>query len=95
LRGSITKGFGKGEKDIWIDQISGIQWREPGDLMLGHIQFTLIGGSTDSVTMPESSPSVVVGDGGDSGGWVVSGGSVSAVGEAVTAAGAISSPVAW
>lgn len=48
VRGLLTKGVLKGDKDIWLDQISGIQWREPGAMWLGHIQFTLIGGSTNS-----------------------------------------------
>lgn len=48
IRGMFTKGVLKGDKDIWLDQISGIQWREPGLMWLGHIQFTLIGGSNDS-----------------------------------------------
>lgn len=48
VRGLITKGVLKGDKDLWLDQISGLQWREPGAMWLGHIQFTLIGGSSDS-----------------------------------------------
>lgn len=48
VRGLVTKGFLKGDKDLWLDQISGIQWREPGAMWLGHIQFTLIGGSSDA-----------------------------------------------
>jgi hypothetical protein len=48
IRGALTIGVIKGDKELQIDQISAIQWREPGNLILGHIQFTLIGGSTDS-----------------------------------------------
>ena len=36
----------KGDKEIWIDQIAGIQWREPGNLWLGHLQFEVIGGGS-------------------------------------------------
>lgn len=48
VRGMLTKGILKGDKDLWLDQISGVQWREPGAMWLGHIQFTLIGGSSES-----------------------------------------------
>ena len=48
LRGAVTVGVLKGDKELQIDQISGIQWRDAGLMWLGHIQFTLIGGSTDS-----------------------------------------------
>jgi uncharacterized protein DUF4429/putative oligomerization/nucleic acid binding protein len=58
FRGLVTKGFLKGEKDLWLDQISGVQWREPGSLWLGHIQFTLIGGSSDSKLATEDENAV-------------------------------------
>ena len=48
VRGLVTLGMGKGDKELQIDQISGMQWRDAGMMLLGHIQFTLIGGSTDS-----------------------------------------------
>jgi hypothetical protein len=47
-RGLLTKGFLKGDKEIRLDQISAVQWREPGAMWLGHIQFSFLGGSTDS-----------------------------------------------
>lgn len=48
IRGLVGKGFLKGDKELWVDQISGVQWRDPGSMWLGHMQFTLIGGTTDS-----------------------------------------------
>ncbi|MEA2676077.1 MAG: hypothetical protein QOJ81_218 [Chloroflexota bacterium] len=59
LRGLMTKGFQKGDKDVWIDQIAGIQWRNPGSLWLGHIQFELIGGSTAAKTASEDENAVM------------------------------------
>jgi hypothetical protein len=47
-RGLISKGFYKGDKEIWIDQIAGIQWREPGHAWLGHIQFEVVGGASST-----------------------------------------------
>jgi hypothetical protein len=44
----LTKGIYKGDKEIPIDQITAIQWREPGGIVSGHIQFTIMGGSSDS-----------------------------------------------
>lgn len=44
LRGLVSKGYLKGDKEIWIDQIAGMQWREPGNLWLGHLQFEVVGG---------------------------------------------------
>ncbi|MFG3350284.1 DUF4429 domain-containing protein [Streptomyces sp. NPDC048018] len=38
-------GVGKGEKRIHISQISAIQWKPPGVLVNGFIQFTLPGGN--------------------------------------------------
>ena len=60
LRGAFTVGVLKGDKELQIDQISGMQWRDAGQMWLGHIQFTLIGGSTDSrlATKDENAPSV-------------------------------------
>lgn len=48
IRGLVTKGFLKGDKEIAIDQISAVQWRSPGVLWLGHIQFSFLGGSGDA-----------------------------------------------
>ena len=36
---------GKGEKKIPIRSISAVQWKEPGALVNGFIQFTIIGGT--------------------------------------------------
>ena len=36
---------GKGEKKIPIRSISAVQWKEPGALVNGFIQFTLLGGT--------------------------------------------------
>ena len=44
----LTKGLYKGDKEIPIDQITAIQWREPSNPLSGHIQFTIMGGSSDS-----------------------------------------------
>ncbi len=44
----FTKGIYKGDKEIPIDQITAIQWRNPSRLASGHIQFTIMGGSSDS-----------------------------------------------
>lgn len=44
----FTKGIYKGDKEIPIDQITAIQWREPHGIVSGHIQFTIMGGSSDS-----------------------------------------------
>lgn len=44
----LTKGIYKGDKEIPIDQITAIQWRDPSPLLAGHIQFTIMGGSSDS-----------------------------------------------
>ncbi|MFJ3786308.1 DUF4429 domain-containing protein [Streptomyces sp. NPDC090093] len=38
-------GVGKGEKRIHISQISAVQWKPPGALVNGFIQFTLPGGN--------------------------------------------------
>jgi hypothetical protein len=50
FRGAWTKGVWKGDKEIWIDSITGIQWRDTGSMWLGHIQFTLQGGSNDATS---------------------------------------------
>jgi hypothetical protein len=44
----LTKGIYKGDKEIPIDQITAIQWRNPSAIFAGHIQFTIMGGSSDS-----------------------------------------------
>jgi hypothetical protein len=44
----LTKGIYKGDKEIPIDQITAIQWRDPSAFVAGHIQFTIMGGSSDS-----------------------------------------------
>lgn len=44
----LTKGLYKGDKEIPIDQITAIQWRNPSAVFAGHIQFTIMGGSSDS-----------------------------------------------
>lgn len=44
----LTKGIYKGDKEIPIDQITAIQWRDPSAVFSGHIQFTIMGGSSDS-----------------------------------------------
>lgn len=44
----LTKGIYKGDKEIPIDQITAIQWRNPSAFLAGHIQFTIMGGSSDS-----------------------------------------------
>ncbi len=48
LRGAISSGVFKGDKEIGIDQISAVQWRNPGSVTLGHIQFSFMGGSSDA-----------------------------------------------
>jgi hypothetical protein len=48
FRGLMTKGFLKGDKEIPLEQITAVQWREPGALWLGHIQFTIVGGTSDT-----------------------------------------------
>lgn len=44
----LTKGIYKGDKEIPIDQITAIQWRDDSKLAAGHIQFTIMGGASDS-----------------------------------------------
>ncbi|MFC7934381.1 DUF4429 domain-containing protein [Streptomyces cinereoruber] len=45
-RGLLARaGVGKGEKRIHISQISAVQWKPPGVLVNGFIQFTLPGGN--------------------------------------------------
>ena len=59
MRGLLTKGAQKGDKEIWIDQIAGIQWREPGNLWLGHLQFELIGGGSATRVATEDENAVM------------------------------------
>lgn len=40
----MSQGYDKGDKDIYIDQISGIQVKNAGSITKGYIQFTLVGG---------------------------------------------------
>ena len=47
LRGALTTGVLKGDKEIRLDQISAVEWRNPG-AALGHIQFSFLGGSSDA-----------------------------------------------
>jgi Domain of unknown function (DUF4429) len=48
LRGAMTTGVLKGDKEIALDQITAVQWRDPGLMWLGHIQFSFMGGSSDA-----------------------------------------------
>jgi hypothetical protein len=48
VRGALTTGVLKGDKEIWLDQISAVQWRDPGSMWLGHLQFSFMGGSSDA-----------------------------------------------
>jgi len=59
VRGFVTKGFLKGDKEIWIDQIAGLQWREPGSLWLGHLQFEVIGGVSSTKVASEDENAVM------------------------------------
>ena len=48
VRGALTTGVLKGDKEIRLDQITAVQWRDPGSMWLGHIQFSFMGGSSDA-----------------------------------------------
>lgn len=39
----MSQGIGKGDKEIALESISAIQWRNAGALTLGYIQFTFAG----------------------------------------------------
>lgn len=41
----MTQGFTKGDKTIYINQISGIQFKTGGNFVNGYIQFSLPGGN--------------------------------------------------
>lgn len=40
----MTQGFNKGDKEIYLNQISGIQVKNGGNITNGYIQFSLAGG---------------------------------------------------
>ncbi len=44
----MTQGFFKGEKEIFLNKISGIQLKKAGMLSNGYIQFTLSGGNENT-----------------------------------------------
>ncbi len=48
MRGALSTGILKGDKEIALDQITAVQWRDPGAMWLGHIQFSFMGGSSDA-----------------------------------------------
>ena len=48
MRGALSTGVIKGDKEIALAQISAVQWRDPGNWWLGHIQFSFMGGSSDA-----------------------------------------------
>ena len=48
FRAMVGVGYGAGTKDIALSQISAIQWRDAGDLWLGYIAFSFLGGSDSS-----------------------------------------------
>lgn len=41
----MTQGFTKGDKTIYLNQISGIQFKPGGNLVNGYMQFTMPGGN--------------------------------------------------
>lgn len=45
LVSKLTQGFTKGDKTIYIRNISGIDFKEGGNFVNGYIQFTLSGGN--------------------------------------------------
>ena len=48
LTAKLTQGFTKGDKSIYLKQISGIQIKKAGILFNGYIQFTLAGGNENT-----------------------------------------------
>jgi hypothetical protein len=48
MRSFFTQGFFRGEKEIPYESITAVEWREPGSMTVGFIQFTILGGVTDA-----------------------------------------------
>lgn len=50
-----SHGFFKGEKEIFLNQISGVQIKKPGLITNGYIQFTISGGKEGTKGIVEAS----------------------------------------
>ncbi len=47
-RATLGVGYGAGSKDIAISQITAIQWRDAGAVLVGYIAFSFVGGADRS-----------------------------------------------
>ncbi|WP_143750786.1 DUF4429 domain-containing protein [Clostridium merdae] len=50
----MTQGFNKGDKEIYLNQISGIQVKNGGNITNGYIQFSLAGGVENTNGLKEA-----------------------------------------
>ncbi len=59
MRGAMSAGVLKGDKEIALEQITAVQWRDPGAMFAGHIQFSFMGGSSDAKTASRDENAVI------------------------------------